>query len=96
MSRPVINLFEKNEFQNQKVRVYEALKIEPMTMLEVANYTNVRRANICWYIDEMKESGLVAMTGLRKCTISGYPYVGEYTSNPDLFPEDNQLKLFSE
>lgn len=24
----------------------------------------------------------------------GYPYVNEHTTNPDLFPQSNQLKLF--
>lgn len=91
----IIGLFENNEFRNQKIKVFETLKTEPLTMLEISNLTNIRRANICRYVNEMEKKGIVAQVGVRKCTISGYPFVGEYSSDPDLFPVDNQLKLFS-
>jgi predicted transcriptional regulator len=91
MSSRVKNIFEENEKIDQKSRVYKALLIEPLTMLEVAIYTNVRRANICRYISEMEEAGIVCLIAKRKCTISGHPFVGEYTANKGLFPLSNQM-----
>jgi DNA-binding transcriptional regulator LsrR (DeoR family) len=85
------NIFEENEKRAQKSRVYKALLIEPLTMLEISNYTNIRRANICRYISEMEEAGIVCIIAKRKCTISGHPFVGEYTADKSLFPYDNQL-----
>jgi len=93
MSNRVINMLEENEYRNQKNKVYQALFHEPMTMLEVAYQLNIFRANICRYVDEFEEKGLVVCTRKRRFTISGYPFVGEYTANPDLFPEDNQLRF---
>lgn len=89
----VINMFDENEFKNQKICVYKVLLKEPLTMLEIASLTNIRRANICRYISEFEELGIVAMMRKRKCTISGYPFVGEYTADKSLFPEDNQLNF---
>jgi DNA-binding transcriptional regulator LsrR (DeoR family) len=85
------NIFDENEKRAQKIRVYKALLIEPMTMLEISNYTNIYRANICRYISEMEETGIVCLVTKRKCTISGHPFVGEYTADKGLFPLDNQL-----
>ncbi len=93
MSNRVICMSEENEFRNQKNKVYQALLYEPMTMLEVANLLNIRRANICRYVDKFEEKGSVVCIRKRRCTISGYPFVGEYTADADLFPEDNQLKF---
>jgi hypothetical protein len=39
----------------------------------------------------MEETGIVCLVTKRKCTISGHPFVGEYTADKGLFPEDNQL-----
>ena len=93
MSNIVISISEVNEYRNQKNKVYQALFHEPMTMLEVANQLNIFRANICRYVDEFEQKGLVVCTRKRRCTISGFAFVGEYTADPDLFPEDNQLKI---
>lgn len=92
MHSNLINLFDDNN-RNQKKRVYNALLLEPMTMLEVSSYTNVRRANICRYVAEMEDNGLVCLVGKRKCTISGHPFVGIYTADKSLFLGNNQISM---
>lgn len=82
------------QFKAQLRKVYEALMQKPMTMKETDVYTGVMRENICRYIDTLFEQGKIAILKKRKCTITGFPYVNEYTTNPDLFPKSNQLKLF--
>jgi len=82
------------QFKAQLQRVYVALKEKPMTMKETDIYTGVMRENICRYIDTLFEQGKIAIVRKRKCTITGYPNVNEYTANPLLFPKSNQLKMF--
>jgi hypothetical protein len=82
------------QFKAQLKRVYEALKIKPMIMKEADVYTGVMRENICRYIDKLFEQGKIAIIKKRKCSVTGYPYVNEYTANPELFPKSNQLELF--
>lgn len=75
-------------------RVYEALSKKAMTMLEAELQTGVRRESICRYVGKLKEANRIAVRKIRKCSITGYPYVQELTTNPDLFPQSNQLKMF--
>ena len=65
-----------------------------MTIKEADVFTGVMRENICRYVDILLEQGRIAVLRKRKCTITGYPYVNEYTGNSDLFPKSNQLELF--
>lgn len=85
-----------NRFKAQLQRVYEALMRKPMTMKEADIYTGVMRENNCRYIDTLSEQGKTKLQLLkkRKCSITGYPYVNEYTANSNLFPKSNQLKMF--
>jgi hypothetical protein len=92
-----IKIFEQakdKQFKAQLQRVYHALNERPMTMKETDVYTGVMRENICRYIDTLFEQGKIAILRKRKCTITGYPYVNEYTTNPEFFPKSNQLKMF--
>lgn len=85
-----------NEFKAQLKKVYDAFFEQPRTMLEVAKETKVMRSNICWYVREWRKHNKIVTLKKRKCSISGYPYVNELTTNPLLFVEtdDNQLTLF--
>ncbi|UJH91692.1 hypothetical protein LZ575_03115 [Antarcticibacterium sp. 1MA-6-2] len=96
-SQSLNNNFQRakdSKFKAQLVKVYEAFKEKPMTMLEADNYTGVMRSNICYYIDMLLEQERIALIRKRKCSISGYSKVNEYTADPSLFPKSNQLKLF--
>ncbi|MBE7686269.1 hypothetical protein F7647_09385 [Tenacibaculum piscium] len=83
----------KDTENNQLTKVYDALKVKPMTMLEVDVFTGVMRSNICRYISSLREQNKVMIIRKRKCTISKYLYVNEYTTNPSLFPKSNQYVM---
>lgn len=80
-------------FQAQLIRVYNALKNKPMTMLEADKDTGVMRSNICRHLAKLRKQNKIAITRKRRCSITGY-LVSEYTGNPDLFPRSKQLELF--
>ena len=82
------------QFIAQLQRVYKALQDKPMTMKEIDVYAGVMRDNICRYINTLYEQNKIAILRKRKCTITGYWYVNEYTANSNLFPQPNQLKMF--
>ncbi|MCM4161868.1 hypothetical protein FHG64_16010 [Antarcticibacterium flavum] len=83
-----------NKFKAQLKKVYQAFKEKPMTMKEADVYTGVMRENICRYVDMLLDQERIAIRKKRKCSITGYPYVNEYTGDPSLFPKSNQLKMF--
>jgi hypothetical protein len=82
------------EFKAQLQKVFHSFLVKPMTMKEADVYTGVMRENICRYVNTLLEQGKIKAIRKRKCTITGHPKVNEYTANPELFPIDNQLKLF--
>lgn len=84
---------DKKQFKAQLEMVYQAFTEKPMTMKEADVCTGIMRENICRYVNTLLESGRIAIIRKRKCTITGYPYVQEYTGNPDLFPQSNQLTI---
>lgn len=85
---------QDKHFQVQLLKVYNAFMVRPMTIKEADIYTGVMSENICRHVDSLLEQGRIAVIRKRKCTVTGYPYVNEYTANPDLFPKSNQLELF--
>ena len=96
-TQSLINNFRQakdNKFKAQLAKVFQALKEKPMTMKEVDVYTGIMRENVCRYIDTLLEQERIAVIRKRKCNITGYPYVNEYTGDPSLFPKSNQLKIF--
>ncbi|ALM21005.1 hypothetical protein AAT17_07100 [Nonlabens sp. MIC269] len=80
--------------QAQLKQVYNALLVKPMTMKEIDVYTGIMRENICRYIGKLVEQNKIAILRQRKCSITGFNHVNEYTANTDLFPKSNQLSLF--
>ena len=85
---------QDTKFKAQLVKVHNAFMVKPMTMKEADIFTGVMRERICRHVDTLLEQGRIAIVRKRKCTVTGYPYVNEYTANPYLFPKTNQLKLF--
>jgi len=83
------------EYLNDQYKVvFMAFYDAPKTMKEVDVETNIMRENICRYVSMLKAKKRIALVGYRKCKITGFVKVGIYTTNPDLFPKSNQLKLF--
>lgn len=79
---------------DQRIIVFNAFFESPKTMKEVDQETNIMRENICRYVRDFRNKNKIALVGYRKCTVTGHAKVGIYTTNPDLFPKSNQLKLF--
>jgi len=74
--------------------VFNAFFESPKTMQEVSTETGIMRSNICYYVRDFRNQNKIALVGYRKCKVTNYGKVGTYTTNPDLFPVSNQLKLF--
>lgn len=87
---------EGKEFQSQARRIYKSFFDRPKTMKMCEVETGIDRANICRRVGELKELKRIAVVKLDTCKISGFSRVQYLTTNPDLFPEDNQLRLFEE
>ncbi len=85
---------QANSVANQIKVIFDAFFEYPKTMKEVDAETNVMRENICRYVSTLRNENRIVLVGYRKCKITGNPKVGTYTTNPDLFPKSNQLKLF--
>ncbi|WP_242094378.1 hypothetical protein [Aestuariivivens sediminicola] len=81
-------------FKAQLQRVLNAFRVKPMTIKELDVYMGIMRENICRHLDNLLEQGRIAVIRKRKCSVTGYPYVNEYTADPNLIPKPNQLILF--
>lgn len=81
------------DFQVQTQRVFKAFYKQPKTMLMVTVETGILRANICRYVAEWKKENSICVARKGICPISKHG-AGFYTTNPEMFPFDNQLKLF--
>jgi hypothetical protein len=79
---------------NQLNIVFNAFFESPKTMKEVDKETGVMRENICFYVRYFRKQKRIALVGYRKCKVTGHDKVGTYTTNPNLFPVSNQLKMF--
>lgn len=88
------NYTQANGNDDQLNIVFNAFFESPKTMQEVSKETGIMRSNICWYVRDFRSQRIIALVGYRKCNVTGYGKVGEYTTNHDLFPVSNQLKLF--
>jgi len=57
--------------------------------------TGIPIQNVCRYIDTLRKSDSVAIIRIDKCSISG-EMVEFLSTNPAIFPKDNQLRLWDE
>lgn len=85
------SFLNNEESKNQRKKMFNALLNESLTRFEVAKLIDVDRSNICRYVAYLFDRDLIAITKKRRCTITGYPYVEELTTNKELFPKDNQF-----
>lgn len=84
---------ENKPFLNQKKIVFKEFFKKPSTMLEVSFRTGILRANICRYVAEWRKTQTIAVNKKALCSITKTK--AKYlTTNPELFPKSNQIKLF--
>jgi hypothetical protein len=82
------------ENKDQLNKIFTAFFEFPKTMKEVDAETKIMRESICRRVKDLRSQNKIALVGYRKCNVTGYNKVGIYTTNPELFPVTNQLKLF--
>ena len=83
-----------NHFTTQFQRVKQAFFERPMTMKEVDKETGIMRENVCRYCRVLRHQNNLFPIKKRRCTVTGYPTVWEWTTNPKFIPKEIQLKLF--
>lgn len=82
-------------FRSQYQIVYQSFKERPNTMLDVFLETGILRANICWYVADMEDKGLIQLLYKMDDVHTKFK-AGYYTTDKILFREveDKQLKLW--
>lgn len=84
---------QDTHFIAQMDKVFKAFNERPSTMLMISIKTGILRANICRYVATWEKQGRIAEVKNDLCKISKFP-AGYYTTDPKLFPESNQIKMF--
>ena len=77
--------------------VYQSFKERPKTMLDVSLETGILRANICRYVADMEDKGIIQL--LYKTDDEHTKFTaGYYTTNKSMFRKnsDRQLKLWED
>lgn len=93
-----LDLHDKgNEFRAQYKIVYQSFKEHPKTMLDVSLETGILRANICRYVADMEDKGLIQLLYKTEDEHTKFT-AGYYTTDKELFRkvDNQQLKLFGE
>lgn len=93
-----LDLHDKgNGLQAQYQIVYQSFKDHPKTMLDVSLETGILRANICRYVANMEDKGLIQLLYKTEDEHTKFT-AGYYTTNKELFHlvDNRQLKLFGE
>ncbi len=74
--------------------VFVAFFKAPKTMQMVAEETGIYRANICRYCRTFRKKGVIRVVKTGRCEITRHK-AGYLSTNPQFFPPQNQLKLWS-
>ncbi len=78
---------------NQKKTIFEYLKLHVATASMVTEATGVPQKSICRYKRDLEKRGLLCEISKKHCEITGFR-AWYLTTNADLFPMSNQLKMF--
>lgn len=78
---------------HQYKAVFAAFFRKPSTMKMVDIETGVMRENICWYCREFRKRKVLKPVRKGVCPITNHKATF-WTTNPELFPNSNQLSLF--
>lgn len=85
------NINPQTNTQKQKVYTYLLTNIATASMVEKA--TGVPQKSICRYKRVLELQGLLCEVSKKHCILTGFK-ASYLTTNPDLFPKSNQLKMF--
>ena len=81
------------QFQNQKKTIFEYLKQNTATASMVTDATGVPQKNITRFKREFEKQGLLYEVEKKLCSLTGFR-AWYLTTNTELFPKSNQLKMF--
>ena len=81
-----------NEFRAQYQIVYQSFKEHPKTMLDVSLETGILRANICRYVADMEDKGLIQLLYKMEDEHTRFT-AGYYTTDKDLFRKEDSQQL---
>ena len=81
-----------NEFRAQYQIVYQSFKERPKTMLDVSLETGILRANICRYVADMEDKGLIQLLYKMEDEHTRFT-AGYYTTDKDLFRKEDSQQL---
>jgi len=92
----VFNSFKQSKnkkFIDQFSEVYKGFFEQPQSMKMLSIKLNIDRANICWFCRDLRKNYKIDIAKKGVCKITNR-IVNFYTTNPDLFQQSNQLKMF--
>ena len=81
------------QFQNQKKTIFQYLKHYTATASMVTDATGVPQKSICRYKRDLEKQNLLYEVVKSHCKLTGFR-AWYLTTNPDMFPKSNQLKIF--
>ena len=84
---------QDKKFTDQFSEVYKGFFEQPQSMKMLSIRLNIDRANICWFCRDLRKSDKIDIARKGVCKITNR-VVNFYTTNPDLFEQSNQLKMF--
>jgi hypothetical protein len=79
--------------KDQLSKVYKGFFEQPQSMKMLSIRLNIDRANICWFCRDLRKTYKIDIAKKGVCKITNR-VVNFYTTNPDLFQQSNQLKMF--
>ncbi len=82
-----------NKEKDQLKKVFKGFFEQPQSMKMLSVKLKIDRANICWFCRDLRQQDKIGIAKKGICKITKH-MVNYYTTNPDLFPQSNQLKMF--
>jgi hypothetical protein len=79
--------------KDQLSKVYKGFFEQPQSMKMLSIRLKIDRGNICWFCRDLRKSNKIDIAKKGVCKITNR-VVNFYTTNPDLFQQSNQLKMF--
>lgn len=96
-AQSLIDIDKDSDLRTQYKIVYQSFRERPKTMLDVSLETGILRSNICRYVADMENKGIIQL--LYKTDDEHTKFTaGYYTTDKSLFREkdDKQLKLWED
>lgn len=90
------NELEQSKFKHFKTQlktIFEFLKEYTSTASMVSEATGIPQKSICRYKRDLEKKGLLYEVVKMRCKVTGFK-AWYLTTNTELFPKSNQLKMF--